>query len=136
VQQLDVIRITPADARFWQRLEGAIDFGFSFTSSNNRDQTDFAATSTYRTGDHSFTAAVESVFSGQPKDSSTARNQFTFDYRKQLSERWYAGSDIDFLRSDQQSFALLTSVGGLIGRNVIQTERTRFSVFGERRRNS
>jgi len=34
------------------------------------------------------------------------------------------------LRSDQQSLNLRTSVGGLIGRNLKQTEHTRFSVFG------
>src|SRR6185369_9809770 len=28
VHQLDVIRIAPADRRFWKRLEGSIDFGF------------------------------------------------------------------------------------------------------------
>ena len=27
VHQLDVIRIAPADSRFWKRLEGSIDFG-------------------------------------------------------------------------------------------------------------
>jgi hypothetical protein len=35
VQQLDVIRITPADKQFWKSLEGSIDFGFSFTSGND-----------------------------------------------------------------------------------------------------
>src|SRR5215204_5365736 len=34
VQQLDVIRITPAEKRFWKSLEGSIDLGFSFTSGN------------------------------------------------------------------------------------------------------
>ncbi|PWT95317.1 MAG: hypothetical protein C5B55_01430 [Blastocatellia bacterium] len=52
------------------------------------------------------------------------------DYRKQLNPRWYAGGLFDLLRSDQQSLDLRTSVGGLIGRNITQTERTRFSVFG------
>src|SRR6187431_1154292 len=36
VPQLDVIRIAPADRRFWKRLEGSIDFGFSFTSGNDQ----------------------------------------------------------------------------------------------------
>jgi len=36
VHQLDVIRIAPADRQFWKRLEGSIDFGFSFTSGNDQ----------------------------------------------------------------------------------------------------
>jgi hypothetical protein len=130
VNQLDVIRITPADRQFWKRLEGSIDFGFSFTSGNDQYQTQLAATTTYRTGDHSYTASVESALSGQTEGTSLTRNQFSFDYRKQLGRRWYVGGLFDLLRSDQQSLNLRTSVGGLFGRNVVQTERTRLSVLG------
>ncbi|HSE18663.1 MAG TPA: DUF481 domain-containing protein [Pyrinomonadaceae bacterium] len=130
VHQLDVIRIAPADSQFWKRLEGSIDFGFSFTSGNDQYQTQLAATATYRAGDHSFTTSIDSAFSGQTEGTNLTRNQFVFDYRKQLTARWYAGGLVDLLRSDQQSLKLRTSVGGLIGRNLKQTEHTRFSVFG------
>lgn len=130
VHQLDVIRIAPTANRFWKRLEGSIDFGFSFTSGNDQYQTQLAATATYRTGDHSFTASVDSAFSGQTEGTSLTRHQFNFDYRKQLTPHWYVGGLFDLLRSDQQSLKLRTSVGGLIGRNLQQTEHTRLSVFG------
>ncbi|HEY0729515.1 MAG TPA: DUF481 domain-containing protein, partial [Pyrinomonadaceae bacterium] len=130
VHQLDVIRITPADRGFWRRLEGSIDLGMSFTSGNDQYQTQLTATTTYRTGAHSFTASLDSAFSGQTEGTSTTRNQFTFDYRRQLNERWYVGGLFDLLRSDQQSLRLRTTAGGLIGRNIKQTEHTRLSVFG------
>jgi putative salt-induced outer membrane protein YdiY len=130
VPQLDVIRIAPADRHFWRRLEGSIDFGFSFTSGNDQYQTQLAATTTYRTGDHSFTASVDSAFSGQTEGTSLTRNQFTFDYRKQVGPRWYVGGLFDLLRSDQQSLNLRATIGGLVGRNMVRTEHTRLSVFG------
>ena len=130
VHQLDVIRILPADPRFWTRLEGSIDFGFSFTSGNDQYQTSLDATTTYRTGDHAFTARIGSTFSGQTQGDSITRNQFTFDYRKQLTPRYYLGGLFDLLQSDQQSLELRTSVGGLLGRNLHQSESTRLSVFG------
>ena len=130
VPQLNVIRIVPAEPGFWKRLEGSIDFGFSFTSGNDQYQTQLTATTTYRTGDHSFTTSIDTAFSGQPEGDSTSRKQFTFDYRKQLTPRWFAGGIFDLLQSDQQSLKLRTSVGGLIGRNLYQTEHTRLSVFG------
>jgi hypothetical protein len=118
VPQLDVIRIAPADRQFWKRLEGSIDFGFSFTSGNDQYQTQLTATTTYRTGDHSFTASVDSAFSGQTEGTSLTRHQFTFDYRKQVSPRWYVGGLFDLLRSDQQSLNLRTTIGGLVGQNI------------------
>jgi len=130
VHQSDVIRIIPADPAFWKRIEGSIDFGLSYTSGNDQYQTQLTATTTYRTGDHSFTTSIDSAFSGQPEADSTARNQFTFDYRKQLTPRFYAGGLFDLLQSDQQSLKLRTSIGGLIGRNMVQTEQTRLSIFG------
>lgn len=130
VPQLDVIRIVPAKPGFWRRLEGSVDFGFSFTSGNDQYQTQLIATTTYRTGNHSFTTSIDSAFSGQPEGDSTTRKQFTFDYRKQLTPRWFAGGIFDLLQSDQQSLKLRTSVGGLVGRNLIQTEHSRLSLFG------
>ena len=130
VKQLDVLRITPVESRFLKQLEGSVDFGLSYTSGNDQYATELIATTTYRTGSHSFTTSVDSAFTGQPQGDSTRRNQFTFDYRKQLTPRWYAGGLFDLLSSDQQSLSLRTTVGGLIGRNLKQSEHTRFSVFG------
>lgn len=130
VRQMEVLRIMPVEAGFFRQLEGTIDFGLSYTSGNDQYQAELFSSVTYRRGVHSLTGRIDSVFSGQTEGSSTARNQFTLDYRRQLSPRWYAGGLLDLLRSDQQSLALRTTVGGLLGRSLRQTERTRISVFG------
>jgi putative salt-induced outer membrane protein YdiY len=130
VNQLEVLRITPIESRFWSQLEGNVDVGFSFTSGNSQYQTQIGASVTYRKGDHSFTGNVDSSFSGQPKGSSSARNQFNFEYRKQLSPKWYLGALFDVLQSDQQSLDRRTTIGGVVGRNVRQTDQLTLSLFG------
>ena len=130
VRQMDVLRIAPVEARFLKQLEGSVDFGLSYTSGNDQYQTELVATTTYRRGSQSFTISVDSAFTGQPQGDSTRRNQFTFDYRKQLNQRWFTGGLFDLFSSDQQSLSLRTTIGGLIGRNVTQSENTRVSVFG------
>jgi hypothetical protein len=130
VNKMKVVNITPVQPGFWRQLEGTIDFGFSFTSGNDQYETELFASTTYRRHDHSVTANLDSVFSGQPKGTSSARNEFRLEYRKQLSPHFYAGGLLDLLSSDQQSLALRTTLGGLVGRNIRQTERTRFSIFG------
>lgn len=129
VHQSDVLRIIPIEPGFWKRLEGSIDFGLSYTSGNDQYQTGLNATATYRTGAHSFTTSIESAFSGQPEGDSTSRKQFTFDYRKQMTPRFFVGGLFDLLQSDQQSLKLRTSAGGLVGWNLQQTERSRLSIF-------
>ncbi len=129
VRQLDVVRILPIETSFRRQLEGSIDLGFSFTSGNDQYQTTLAAAATYRRGDSSFTGRFESSFSGQTEGSRSARNQLEFDYRKQLSPNWYVGGLFSGLRSDQQSLDLRLTLGGLLGRNLIRTERTQLSAF-------
>ena len=130
VRQMDVLRITPVEAGFFRQLEGSVDLGFGFTSGNDQYQTELIATATYRKGKHSLTGQVDSAFSGQTEGESSARTEFVLDYRRQLSPKWYAGGIFGLLRSDQQSLDLRTTVGGIVGRNIRQTERTRFSIFG------
>ena len=129
VRQLDVVRILPIETRFWRQLEGSIDFGFSFTSGNDQYETTVAAAATYRRGDSSFTGRFDSSFSGQTEGSRSARNQIEFDYRKQLSPKWYVGGLFNSLRSDQQSLDQRLTAGGLLGKNLIRTERTQLSTF-------
>ncbi len=130
VYQTNVLRILPIEARFLKQLEGSIGLGLSFTSGNDQYQAEVNASATYRRGRNAFTGSVDSAFSGQTHGTSSARNQFDFDYRRQLSQRWFAGGLVDLLRSDQQSLDLRITGGGLLGRTLLQTERTRLSMYG------
>jgi hypothetical protein len=130
VTQMQVLRILPLETSFWRQLEGSISLGFNFTSGNDQYDVDLLTSLTYRKGTSLLNVSFDNSFSGQPQGSKTARTQFTVDYRKQLSSRWFAGALFDTLHSDQQSLDLRVTGAGLIGRNVIMTERTRMSVFG------
>ncbi len=130
VNQGDVLRILPIESKFLKQLEGSIGLGLSYTSGNDQYQTELSAAATYRRGRHAFSGSIDSAFSGQTRGTSTARNQFDFDYRKQLSQRWFAGGLFDFLRSDQQSLDARVTGGGLVGRTLVQTDVTRLAVFG------
>ena len=130
VTQKDVVRILPIELNFWRQLEGSINLGLNYTSGNDQYNVDFASTATYRWSDSSLTTSFDTSFSGQTNGTKTARNEITLDYRKQLSQRWFAGALFDTLHSDQQSLDLRVTAGGLIGRNLIVSERTRFSAFG------
>jgi putative salt-induced outer membrane protein YdiY len=129
VDKMNVLRILPTESKFWRQLEGTVDLGFSFTSGNDQYQTQLSASTTYRRGEQTFAGRVDSSFSGQPQGSRTARNEFTFDYRKQISPNWFIGGLFDVLQSDQQSLDRRLTLGGLVGRQLVQTERTRFSLF-------
>jgi len=129
VSHMNVLRILPIESKFLKQLEGSIGLGLSYTSGNDQYQAELIASATYRRGRHALTGSIDAAFSGQTRGTSTARNQFNVDYRKQLSPKWFAGGLFDLLRSDQQSLDRRITGGGLLGRNLLQTDRRRLSVF-------
>ena len=129
LRQMDVLRILPIEGKFWKQLEGSIGLGLNYTSGNDQYQAELTASATYRRGDDAITGSIDSSFSGQTKGTRSARNQFDVDYRRRISPRWFAGGLFDLLRSDQQSLDLRVTGGGIIGRSLLLTERTRMSTF-------
>jgi len=129
VKRSEVLRIRPANQSFWTQLNGSIDYGFSYTSGNNQYQTQLSASTTYNGEGYTVSGAISSVFSGQKEGTSTRRNTFDTSYLKLFKQKWFFGGLLDLLSSEQQSLDLRTSVGGLLGRNLVQTSRTSLNTF-------
>jgi len=127
-RQDDVIRILPSETTFLQQLNGTIDFGLGYTSGNSQYQTQLTATANYRRGNHAFLGSTSMNLSGQSGGSKTARYDFELGYRRLFGERWFAGGVLGFLKDEHQSLDLRTTGGGLIGRSLIVTDQTNFSV--------
>jgi hypothetical protein len=73
---------------------------------------------------------LSSNFSGQSNGTNTTRESFTGEYARRLSEKWFASFLGSLLSSSQQELLLRTTLGGALGRTLVQTDRTRFVVFG------
>jgi len=130
VSQHNVLRIMPVEESFWSQLEGSINLGLNYTSGNEQYDVELMTSVSYRRGVSLLKTSFDTSLSGQSKGTKTARNQFTIDYTRQLSPKWFGGVLFDTLHSDQQSLDLRVTGGGLIGRNLLRTERTRLSAFG------
>ena len=72
---------------------------------------------------------MSSIFNDQSGGSSTLRNTFNSQYRKQFKQRWFYGGMADLLNSDEQSLDLRVSLGAFVGRKLILTDRTTLAVF-------
>ena len=129
VKQSEVLRIRPADQSIWKQLNGSIDYGFSYTSGNSQYQTQLSASATYNGEGYEVSSDISSVFSGQSEGASTRRQTFDARYWKLFRQKWFVGGLVGLLSSDQQSLDLRTTVGGALGRNLIQTDRTSLKLF-------
>jgi putative salt-induced outer membrane protein YdiY len=129
IDALDVIGIQQSEGTFWSQLNGSIDYGLSYTSGNGALSSSLGAAVEYRRTKDLVTLTTSSQFDTQSNGPSTNRYTLDGQYFRQLTERWFYGGLLDFLKSDQQKLDLRTTVGAVFGRTMLRTERTSFRVY-------
>jgi putative salt-induced outer membrane protein YdiY len=129
IEPLDVVGIQQSEKSFWSQLNGSIDYGLSYTSGNSALSSSLGAAVEYQRTKDLVRLTTNSQFSTQSKGPSTNRYTFDGQYFRQISERWFYGGLLDLLKSDQQDLDLRTTVGAVIGRSVVRTDKTSFRLF-------
>ncbi len=125
-----VIGMLPVETDFWAQLTGSIDSGFSYTSGNNQTQFSASGVVSYVTGDYIFNLSGSSTFSGQSDGTDTNRNNITLTNQFTIKPKLFTVVLGDLLHSDQQDLDLRTTLGGGLGRQLVQTDRTSLAFFG------
>lgn len=121
VPSLEIVSIDSRSPGFWQQLQGAIDFGYSFTSGNSQSSLNSNTSAAYKTPKWEAATSFDSTFSGQSGASKTNRQDFQGTYSKFLNANSYILGLSDFLHSSQQDLTLRTTFGGAYGRYVKRT---------------
>jgi hypothetical protein len=121
VPSLEVVNLDSRSPRFWRQLQGAIDFGYSFTSGNNQSSLNSNTRAAYKTAGWEAATSFDSTFSGQPGASKTNRQDFQGTFSTFLNRNSYILALSDFLHSSQQDLTLRTTFGGAYGRYVKRT---------------
>ncbi len=119
-----VVRIRPLKQRFWDRLDGSVNLGASFTSSSGIGQGTLNVSVTTRRPKFSLTTTLDSTLTFQPNEPQQSRVMFRVEYMRMLRSRWFAVSGGKFERNTELGIDLRSSVAGGIGRYISQTNRT------------
>jgi putative salt-induced outer membrane protein YdiY len=129
VPQSVLIGIEQQEKTFITQLRGSFDFGFSFASDNSTSNYATSTSLQYRTYKNAYLINGSSNFD-RTAGEGTARHSVDFQYQLSVSEKWYWAALTEFLHSEQQELSLRSTVGTGIGRRIIQTDRTNFSLLG------
>lgn len=130
VRQVDVVEITPIRETFWARLDGNIDFGFSFTQANTQVDYTLNASTVYRTRKNSFSADLSSFIRTQQQTRNTNRQDVVLGYKRDVSNRWFYSGVTSFQKNNELSLDFRTAVGGGAGRTLIRNNAVVFSALG------
>ncbi len=130
VPSSSIAKIDSQKPTFWRQLQGAIDFGYSFTSGNSQTTLNADTSAAYRTAAWEAATSFDSTFGGQAGASKTNREDLQGIFTKFLNRNSYVLALSDFLHSSQQDLQLRTTLGGGYGRYLKRTTNSNLSWLG------
>lgn len=131
VPMRSVVGIQRIGAGFWQRIDGAVDLGASYTSSSELLKIDASVKATYLRPQWEVTVAGQSSITRQPDAQETRRNEGSIQYLKSLrSPRWLALGQGEVSQNPELGYDLRTGVAGGIGRYLLRRSRDRVLAGG------
>jgi hypothetical protein len=135
VQELDilaVVRITPieTDEKIWQRLEGSVKFGFDSDKASAVTTGYLNANVRYRARTYLIGLDVNSSFTDQSSAETTKNQRYGIYYQRFRPNRWFTDWSTSVEQNDAQGIDNRISLGGGIGRYLIQSNNNQFSLLG------
>ena len=122
-----VVEILPIKKTFWGRVDGSLDIGASYTSADSILQYSLESDATYRERRYSVAIALSSIQTRQEGRDDVFRDSLRFTYTRYFDNRYFGSGTLGFSRSSEQNLDLRTQIGGLYGRNFVQTNRSKFA---------
>jgi hypothetical protein len=116
---------------FWERVEGAIDAGYSFTRGNSDlTQSSLGLRSDYVREKYKAHLTASSIFSRQNDAPSTSRHTVNGRLDRFLGPRALAFFIGGLERNDRQQLNLRTTTGGGLGWRLVKNKNTELSIRG------
>jgi hypothetical protein len=130
IQKSAISSIQQTEQKFWHNLHGAVSAGSNFTKSDNQSQFSTNANLDYVKQYWSASTEFQSSFNGSVSAPSALRRDLSASVMRILNRGNYFATGIaDFLRSDEQQLAIRTTLGGGLGRILVNRERSRLYVL-------
>jgi hypothetical protein len=126
-----IIRITETSASFWQRFNGQINSGISYSKGNQATQYNIAASVEYPRERWVAAANYNSTLASSTGATVSTRNTLDLYAGRLLRwDNWFYAGVTDFLQSSTQEIDLQTNLGGGVGRYLKNTNRANIWVLG------
>src|SRR5882757_1071396 len=131
IEKSQIIKIDETASTIWQRFNGDIGLGFTYSKGNKSAQYNFNSYVEYPRERWSANAAYTSTLTSSSGVSPATRNELTVNLVRLLRwNNWYYAGLADFLQSSEQGIQLQSTLGAGIGRYLVNTDRSTFSLVG------
>ena len=134
-QMSEVVRIIPieTDDSFWQRLDGSFSFGLQTAKSTEITTSSVSGDIDYRAREYLVGLRLTSNITDQPSDGesgsgTSARQTVQANYQRFKANRWFTDWFTSWEKNDELGIESRLSLGGALGRYLVQTNKNQFSL--------
>jgi len=125
-----VVRIRRIKSSFWDRIDGSISLGANYTRSSEIGQGSLSASLRTRRPAFELSTDFSTTITVQPDQPDQSRTAFGVSYLRLMRNRWFVPAVGKLERNTDLGLDLRSSVGGGMGRYVLQTNRSVLSAAG------
>ena len=119
-----VVTIAPIKQTFWNRIDGSLNIGASYTSADSILQYSFEGDATYRQRRYHARVTLSSIQTHQEDRDTTFRDDLDFTFTRYRKQRYFAAGTLSFNRSSELGIDLRTEIGWAYGRRFKQTNKS------------
>lgn len=131
LERTNVVEMNETSRSFWQRLNGQVGTGFTYSKGNQSTQYNLNSDINYPRERWSADVSYSSNLTSNSGTSTSKRNEVMLSAQRLLRwNNWYYTGLANFLQSSVQGIRLQSTYGGGIGRNIKNTGGTFFTVYG------
>ncbi len=130
VNLADVVRITLLKRGFWNRIDGSVDLGASYTQSSGVGQGSLSVDVHSRRPNYQIGTKFDTTITVQPDQPASARTTLTAGYVRFLKNKWFVPATAKFERNTDIGLELRSSALGGFGRYFMQTNRSQLGAAG------
>ena len=125
-----VVKIRPLIQSFWERLDGSISFGASYTRSSGIGQGTLNVNVKSTRPRYEWSTSLSQTMTVNKDEPVSSRTASSLTYKWFLPRRWFVAFSGQFDRNPDLGYNLRSSGGISVGRNLIQTNRSTFAAAG------
>jgi hypothetical protein len=125
-----IVRIAQIEDSFWQRLQGSMSFGYSFTKASNVAQGNLGFRASHRTEKRSLSLEGSTIITSDQENEGTQRTNLSFIMTGFRPNRWFNTYLIGFESNDELGLDLRSSIGAGFGRYLVQTNISELALMG------
>src|SRR4051794_26815334 len=131
IDQPQIISLTPTSDNFWQRFNGEISSGVTYSKGNQSTVYSLGSETAYVRERWGVRVNFDSNLSSNNAATASARNELNVIATRLMPwKNWFYASMTDFLQSSVQGISLQSSLGGGVGRYLKNTNRASISLIG------